>query len=287
MATYTSRKARGSAAAPKTIRDKVAARRAAAEKAKAMAADPVPSKVAPVASAPAKPAAPVAAAPAPAKPVAPVASAAPAVPAAPKAADPLPAKPAPARIAATATVSAPKAPEPARKIVKKREPRIAAPKAAILEKGNTMATINDTVKPAVEKAQAVFTDFSARTKAAVDKSTKLGEELSEFTKGNVEALVASGKVAAKGAETLAQEVAEYGKKSFEQATQTLKGIAAAKSPADFLQVQSDYAKGAFDGAVAQASRFSEAWMKLAGDVVQPLSSRYAIAAEKFKNAASL
>lgn len=265
MATYTSRKARG-AAAPKTIRDKVAARRAV-EKAKAMAADPVPSKVAPVVSAPA----------------APVASAA---PAAPKAA-PLPAKPAPARIAATVPVSAPKAPEPARKTVKKREPRIAAPKAAILEKGNTMATINDTVKPAVEKAQAVFNDFSARTKAAVDKSTKFGEELSEFTKGNVEALVASGKVAAKGAETLAQEAAEYGKKSFEQATQTLKGIAAAKSPADFFQVQSDYAKGAFDGAVAQASRFSEAWMKLAGDVVQPISSRYAIAAEKFKNAASL
>ena len=150
-----------------------------------------------------------------------------------------------------------------------------------------MATINDTVKPAVEKAQAVFSDFSARTKAAVDKSTKLGEELTEFTKGNVEALVASGKAAAKGAEALTQEVAEYGKKSFEQATQTLKGIAAAKSPADFFQVQSDYAKGAFDGAVAQASRLSEAWMKLAGDVVQPISSRYAIAAEKFKNAASL
>jgi hypothetical protein len=37
--------------------------------------------------------------------------------------------------------------------------------------------------------------------------------------------------------------------------------------------------------VAEASRISESLMKVAGDVAQPISTRYAIAAEKIKSTA--
>jgi phasin family protein len=131
-------------------------------------------------------------------------------------------------------------------------------------------------------AQALFSEMNDRAKGAYDKSIKVSEELVEFTKGNVEALVTSARVAAKGTEALAQDAAEYGKKSFESATTAFKSFASVKSPTELFQLQSDYAKSSFDGAVAEASKLSEGVLKLFGDIFQPLSSRYAVATEKFK-----
>jgi phasin family protein len=153
-------------------------------------------------------------------------------------------------------------------------------------KGTVMATtIPPQPKAAAEKVKLMITEFNDRAKTAFEKSVKAGEELTEFTKGNMEALAASAKTAAKGAETLGQELADYGKKSFETASATMKSLAAVKTPTEMFQIQSDYAKSSFDSAVAEASKFSEAWLKLAGEVFQPISSRYALAAEKIKTAA--
>lgn len=146
-----------------------------------------------------------------------------------------------------------------------------------------MATVASHTE-AAEKAQAMFAEFTNRFKAGFEKSTKLGEEYVEFAKGNVEAVIASSKVAAKAGETLGQEAAEYGKKHFEAATAAFKSFASVKSPTELFQLQSEFAKASFDGFVAEASRVSESLMKVAGDVAQPISNRYALAAEKIKSA---
>lgn len=152
----------------------------------------------------------------------------------------------------------------------------------IVKETTTMATNfeNNTAK-----AQALFADWNDRTKAAVEKSTKLVEEANEFAKGNLEAVVESSRIAAKGFETLGQDAAEYGRKSFESATAALKTLATVKSPTEFFKLQSDFVRGAFDSYVAEASKNTEAVLKLAGDAAQPLSNRFAVAAEKVKTAA--
>jgi phasin family protein len=147
-----------------------------------------------------------------------------------------------------------------------------------------MATVASTTTEATEKAQALFTDFSTRFKTAFEKSTKLSEELVDFAKGNVEAVIASARVAAKASEILGQEAAEYGKKNFETATTAFKSFATVKSPTELFQLQSEFAKASFDSAVAEASRVSESLLKVAGDIAQPISNRYALAAEKIKSA---
>lgn len=152
----------------------------------------------------------------------------------------------------------------------------------IVKETSTMATNFET---STAKAQALFADFNDRTKAAVEKSTKLVEEANEFAKGNLEAVVESGRIAAKGFETLGQDAAEYGRKSFESATAALKSFATVKSPTEFFKLQSDFLRGAFDSYVAEASKNTEAVLKLAGDAAQPISSRFAVAAEKVKTAA--
>jgi len=135
--------------------------------------------------------------------------------------------------------------------------------------------MNDTIKEAADKGQAYFAEFSA----------KAFEDINEFGKGNVEALVESGKIAAKGFETLGQDYADYARKQFEGTTAALKGFAAVKSPTEFFKLQADFVRGQFDSFVAESSKNTEAMLKLAGDVAKPISNRVTIAAEKIKVAA--
>ena len=142
--------------------------------------------------------------------------------------------------------------------------------------------MTDTMQTATDKTQTMFADANARSKDAMEKSKVMIEEMNTFSKGNIEAIVESSKIAAKGIETMAQDTAEYAKTSFEGATQAMKTMAAVKSPTELMKLQSDYMRSAFDAMVAHTSRSTEMMMKLAGDVAQPLSSRMAIAAEKVK-----
>jgi hypothetical protein len=248
-----------------------------------------PAKAAVVAKAPAaKPAAKPAAAPVAAKA---------AVAAAPVAAKPVPpvaAKiepPAPAPVALAAAIelatnmvaeTAVKTAETIPETIDAVTPVATAP-AAIIQK--EVKTMEANLKNAAEKAQTLFAEANERAKAAVEKGTKLFEEANEFSKGNIEAIVESGKIAAKGFESFGQDAADYSRKQFEGATAALKSLSAIKSPTDFFKLQSDYVRSSFDSIVAQTSKNTEAMLKLAGEVAQPISNRVALAAEKVKIAA--
>ena len=161
----------------------------------------------------------------------------------------------------------------------------AAAKAA--KKGKSVMTdALETAKAYAEDAkikfQTAFTDVNEKAKVALEKSSKAIEELGELTKGNYEAIVESSKIAAKGVETLSQEAVEYSRKSFEKSTATFKSFAAVKSPTDFFQLQSELMSAAFDSFATEAAKNSEKFLKLAGEVSQPISNRVAVVSEKVK-----
>ena len=139
---------------------------------------------------------------------------------------------------------------------------------------------------AADQIKNVFGNVNERAKAAAERSAKVAEELADLTRGNVEAFVASSKIAAKGVESLSQDAAEYGRKAFEEASATLKNFAEVKSATDLFKLQGDYARAAFDSAVAESARLSETVLKLAGDVAEPITSRYTVAAERVKTLAA-
>ncbi len=139
---------------------------------------------------------------------------------------------------------------------------------------------------AAEQFKNVFGDVNERAKTQIEKSTRVAEEMTELTKGNVEALVASTKVAAKGLETIGQEVAEFGRKSFEEASAAVRTFAEVRSATDFFRLQSEFAKTQVDSMVAESSKMSEAVIKLAGEVIEPITSRYSVAAERVKSLAA-
>ncbi len=219
-----------------------------------------------------------------AKPVVP--AAAKPTPVVPVAAKPLPAVPQPVIAQATPVVAAPEPVVPAPvTTAEEPKPAVAAEAPAPTQKETPMETIQSAAETAQARAQTLFTEANDRTKAAMEKGAKLVEELNDFSKGNVEAIVESSKIAAKGIETLGQEAADYSRKQFESATAALKTLSTVKSPTDFLKLHSDYMRSAFDSMVAETSKNTETMLKLAGEIAQPISNRVALAAEKMKIAA--
>lgn len=158
------------------------------------------------------------------------------------------------------------------------------PKATVEKVAEATQESVKMVDTTTQKAKTALNDATEQARAALEKGTKVIEEFNDFAKGNVEAFVAAGRAAAKGAETLGQNAAEFSRKSFEEATKALKTISAAKSPAEFFKYQNDFAKSQFDAVIAEASKVSEAVVKIFGDVAEPISSRAAVAADKFKSA---
>lgn len=208
-------------------------------------------------------------------------------------------KAAPAKAAGTAK-AARKSParRPAKKVAAKRAtPTTKTTKAPARAAAKTIKTgartMNTQTKKAAETAQIATEQFTAvigqandRAKTAMEKSAKIVEELAEITRGNVEAMVASSKIAAKGVESMSQDAAQFGRKSFEDASAAFKSFSDVKSATDFFKLQGDFARSAFDAAVAESARVSETVLKLAGDVAEPLTSRYTVAAERVKTLAA-
>ncbi len=166
-----------------------------------------------------------------------------------------------------------------------RAPTIAEGKKVM---NDTVTKIQETAQKfttdATARATDMFGDVTARAKTAMEKGSKGLEEMVEFSKGNLEAVVASGRVAAKGAQDIAKYSADYGRKSIEEANATVKKFAAVKSPTEFFALQSEVAKTNLDAMVGEASKFAEGYMKLLGEIVQPMQNRYAVAVEKVKTA---
>ena len=149
----------------------------------------------------------------------------------------------------------------------------------------TIDQVQETQRVAADRIQAAFGDVNERSREAMQRSARVVEEMTDLARGNVEALVASSKVAARGVEQLSQEAAEFSRRSFEQASATLKSFTEVRSPTDFFKLQSDYARSAFDNMVSESSKMSEAVIKLAGEVAEPITSRVAVAADRVKNVA--
>jgi phasin family protein len=202
--------------------------------------------------------------------------AAPAKPVAAKKAAPV--KKAPAKKVAAAKVVAPKA---AKKIAKPAAKKVV--KAAPLKSKDTtiMAKTQHAAEDLTAKVKDAVADMQERAKTAFEKSNAVFADAGEFTKGNVEALVESGKILAAGL----QDYVEDAKTGFETMTADVKELAAVKSPADFFKLQGELLRRNFDAAVATGSKRSEAIVKLANDAFAPVQNRVSLAIDKVKQAA--
>lgn len=146
----------------------------------------------------------------------------------------------------------------------------------------TVSNIADTTQ---QQARTMFAQASDQTRSTMEKGKKVAEDMAEFGKGNVEAMVESARIAAKGMETFGKDSAAFARTRYESTAETVRAMASVKSPTELMQLQADYLRSAFDALVAEASRTTEASLKLAGEIAAPLQNRLALATDKIKAAA--
>jgi hypothetical protein len=136
-----------------------------------------------------------------------------------------------------------------------------------------------------EGLEKVATETGAKAKKAFEKSTALFGEYADFAKGNLEALVESGKILGTGVQSIGSSLVAEGRTALETLTSDARQLAAVKSPTEFFKLQTDILKRNFDNAISLSSKNGEAVMKLASDSFAPISGRVSLAVEKLKTAA--
>lgn len=163
----------------------------------------------------------------------------------------------------------------------------AAPRSERIENVNFKATFPTFgafpafgTSPATTGLQSLFADAGERSQDAVRRSQRMTEEMTDMARGTVEALAEAGRIAADGARSLSRDVIAKSREGVEEAADAIRTLAEAKSPTEFVQLQSEIARASFDRMVAESSRFTETLVKLAGEAVQPLSNRATVNAER-------
>ena len=109
---------------------------------------------------------------------------------------------------------------------------------------------------------------------------KASNDFQKVSKDNYEAVLRSYGELNKGFQAIATRVADYSKKAFEDATRAYEQLVGAKSLESVIEIQSQYAKKAFDAYVAQASKIGQMYVDLAHTSYQSVEQAAAKTARK-------
>lgn len=138
---------------------------------------------------------------------------------------------------------------------------------------------------ATKNAEKAFRMGQEQFEKANAKTFETLDELYSFNKSNVDAVVAAGSIYLKGVEALNKEIVAYAQKSVETGLANAKAVMAAKSFNEFVALQNDLARKAFDEAVVETTRISELTTKVTNEAVKPISDRVKVTVEHFGKAA--
>ena len=101
------------------------------------------------------------------------------------------------------------------------------------------------------------------------------EDVQKLSKDNLDATMKSFGALSKASQAIATEVADYSKKSFEDSTKVMEKMFGAKSLDKAIEIQTDFAKTAYESFVAQATKIGELYADLAKESYKPFET-YAV-----------
>lgn len=135
-----------------------------------------------------------------------------------------------------------------------------------MAKTKTAEKINGTAEAAVKNgADALKNGF--------EKATKNYGHFIGYGKETAEAYLKAATIAGKGVETLQSEMYGFSKQSIEESLAATKAVLGSKSVHEAFEIQSDFAKTAFDAYVGQMTRLSEIFTATSKEAFAPLQGR--------------
>jgi hypothetical protein len=101
------------------------------------------------------------------------------------------------------------------------------------------------------------------------------EDFQKFSKDQLEAFTAASTTLSKGLQDIATESSDYSKKTFAAGTAMYEKLLGARSFETAIQIQTEFAKQAYEGFVAQATKVSELYTRVASDAMKQVTTAYA------------
>lgn len=98
------------------------------------------------------------------------------------------------------------------------------------------------------------------------------DDFGKFGKEFMDTGLKSFAAVSKTMQALSTEAADYSRKAFENGSATMEKLASAKSPEKAFEIQSAYAKDAYEGFVAQATKMGDLYAEMAKEAYQPYES---------------
>jgi hypothetical protein len=98
----------------------------------------------------------------------------------------------------------------------------------------------------------------------------IGEEYQKLSKNGLDTVIRSFAEANKGFQALTAEMTDYSKKAFEDSFRAWEQMVRAKSVGQMIEIQSQYAKEAFDTHMSEVSKLGEMYLGIARNAIKPV-----------------
>ena len=110
-------------------------------------------------------------------------------------------------------------------------------------------------------------------KKGMEKAMKSTEELVAFGQGNIEAFVKSSQIWTAGLQDLSKQFAATAQANLDETMNAFKAFSGVKSLKDAIDLQTNFARSAFEKSMAESGKLTDASFKLTEQALAPISQR--------------
>ncbi len=144
--------------------------------------------------------------------------------------------------------------------------------------------VESVYKAGAEAAQKGYEQAVELTRQQIEKSrtvwTTKVEELNDLSKQNLEALVQSGQIVAKGAEEVGQHMAALVQSAVERQVGATKALLGCRTLREVIEVQNGLTKASIDKLVSESAWLQEISVKTTNAALEPIQGRVTVSVEK-------
>jgi hypothetical protein len=101
------------------------------------------------------------------------------------------------------------------------------------------------------------------------KGSMLKDQIQKTSNASLDATNQSFERVTKATQAIVGEIADYSKRSFENGTKTMENLLGVRSLDKAIEVQSEYARTAYEGYVTHATKLGELYTNLAKEAFKP------------------
>jgi phasin family protein len=144
------------------------------------------------------------------------------------------------------------------------------------------AFVSDSLKHTAETAARGLKDAQAEVTGSLAQATGLARAYAEVQRDALESVMKAGQIYSEGLKAIATHATETNRAQFEETLAHLRALTGVKSIHEAMALQTQYARTAASQALIEGSTLVENGLKLAEEMLAPLTARAREAAAKVK-----